>query len=266
MTLQQPEARTRMALAGNTDTDWLKLIALVFMMVDHLGATIYPNAPEMRMLGRIAMPVYAWCLIVGCEYTHNIWRYASRIFLLAVISQPINMVVLQNPWSKLNILFLLGMGVVCIGAIKERRLGSQYWVPLLCFALLGFLRVDYGWKGLAFLLLVYAARKTRGGFAAAFLAYAAFWGAGNSQIVSIGGVALTFLTWPVFAPMIQPFFRMQAMMWMALPFILIPTHTGLRLPKWLGYGFYPLHLLVILALRLLAGDSFVALCRVFGSW
>ena len=41
-------------LAGNADTDWLKLVALVFMMIDHLGVALFGNAAEMRMLGRIA--------------------------------------------------------------------------------------------------------------------------------------------------------------------------------------------------------------------
>ena len=40
------------------------------------------------------------------------------------------------------------------------------------------------------------------------------------------------------------------MAWLALPWILIPTHTGLKLPKWLGYGLYPLHLALIILLRL----------------
>ncbi len=248
-------AKARPALAGNTDTDWLKLVALIFMMVDHTGLALFGNLTEMRVLGRIAMPVYVWCLVTGCEYTRSIPRYALRLFVLAVISQPINMIALQNPWSKLNILFLLCMGVLCIGAIKKKRYFSQYWVPALCFVLLGFLRVDYGWKGLAFILLMYAARKTPGGLVAAFLAFAVYWGGGGSQINQLAGVQLTFLAWPGVGEMLQPFFRMQALMWLALPFILTPTRTGIRLPKWLGYGFYPLHLLLIALVRLLAGGS-----------
>ena len=50
--------------AGNTATTWLKIIALVFMFIDHAGKMCFPAVPEMRILGRIAFPIYAWCMIV----------------------------------------------------------------------------------------------------------------------------------------------------------------------------------------------------------
>ena len=86
-----PAAQKHSLLGGNTDTAWLKVVALVFMLIDHLGVAVFGNLTEMRILGRIALPIYAWCLVVGCEYTHNIFRYALRLLLLAAISQPMNM-------------------------------------------------------------------------------------------------------------------------------------------------------------------------------
>lgn len=257
--------RRPVTLGGNQDTSWLKLMALVFMMIDHMDVALFGNMPELRMIGRIAMPLYVWCLVVGVEYTRDIYRYAFRLFILAVVSQPVNMVALGNPWSKLNILFLLLLGVLSIAGIQKKRYGSQFWVPAACFLLLGFLKVDYGWKGLAFILLMYFARRSAGGLAAMFLAYAMYWGSSGSQITTVMGMPLTFLTWPGIGPMLQPFFHMQAMMWMALPLILIPTRMNVRLPKWLGYGFYPLHLLVIIVIRLLAGDSPAELFGVLGT-
>jgi hypothetical protein len=263
MQAQTLTGRRPTPLAGNTDTNYLKLVALAFMMIDHLGAAVFVTVPEMRILGRIAMPLYAWCLVVGCEYTHDIQKYALRLLLMAVISQPINMVALSNQWDKLNILFLLCLGVVAIAGIKKKRYGSQIWVPLLCYVFLGFVNVDYGWKGLTFLLLLYAARNSRGGLAAAFLAFALYWGTSGTQISSVAGVQLDFLNWPVTGPVLKPFFHLQTMMWLALPFLMVPTRTGIRLPKWLGYGFYPLHLLLIILIRLAMGDTLTGLLSVF---
>ena len=59
-------------LAGNTATGALKIIALCFMFMDHAGKMLFPNVPELRVLGRIAFPLYAWCLVVGFHYTRNV--------------------------------------------------------------------------------------------------------------------------------------------------------------------------------------------------
>ena len=88
------------ALAGNTATGTIKWIALVFMMIEHSGKMLFPNVPEMRMLGRIAFPLYCWALVVGCEYTGSMPRYLLRILLTGVISQPLYMAALNHTWQE----------------------------------------------------------------------------------------------------------------------------------------------------------------------
>ena len=53
-------ARRDKDLAGNTNTSFLKILALVFMLVDHMGVVLFAQAPEMRVIGRMALPLYAW--------------------------------------------------------------------------------------------------------------------------------------------------------------------------------------------------------------
>lgn len=76
--MSTPRNLRAIPLAGNTATGALKLIALCFMMIDHMGKMLFPQVPEMRILGRIAFPLYAWCMVVGFHYTRNPWRYALR--------------------------------------------------------------------------------------------------------------------------------------------------------------------------------------------
>ncbi|HPF88841.1 MAG TPA: TraX family protein, partial [Candidatus Limiplasma sp.] len=81
MTEQQATLSSpRTALAGNTDTSLLKIIALVCMIFDHVGVAYFPGVIELRIIGRMAMPLYAWCLVVGSEYTHDPLKYALRLF------------------------------------------------------------------------------------------------------------------------------------------------------------------------------------------
>ena len=47
-------ARRNPAIAGCTATGVLKILALVFMFIDHAGKMLFPQIAEMRMLGRIA--------------------------------------------------------------------------------------------------------------------------------------------------------------------------------------------------------------------
>jgi hypothetical protein len=247
------------ALAGNTDTSLLKIVALVCMIFDHVGVAFFPGVMEFRIIGRIALPMYAWSLVVGCEYTHNILKYALRLFILGVISQPLYVMALSGSWTKLNILFQLCLGVLAIAGIREKRWYSQYWAPALCLLLLLVMDIDYGWRGLLFILLLYASRDSKGGLAAAFLAAAAFWGMSSYTVNSIFGMRLAFLSGNIFSPVLQLFFQLQGMIWMALPLILIPTRSHIRMPKWLGYGLYPIHLFLLLVAGLITGIPLSAL-------
>lgn len=75
-------------LQTNLDTDLLKLIAIVSMLIDHIGGAFFPTVGMFRWIGRLAFPIFCYCLTVGLLYTHDIKRYLGRLALFAVISQP----------------------------------------------------------------------------------------------------------------------------------------------------------------------------------
>jgi len=217
----------------------------------------------MRIIGRMAFPLYAWCLVVGSVKTRNPLRYGLRLLLLAVFSQPLYMMALNHTWSELNILFTLLIALAAISGIRMHRFGSQILVPVFCYVLLGVFKVDYGWRGLTFILILYMARETRSGLIAAYLAYALFWGTSSSSVRVIFGMELVFLSWTGIGSILAAFFKLQGMIWLSLPLIAGHTHSDLHLPKWLGYGLYPMHLILLILLKLLSGYSFEALMRGF---
>lgn len=65
----------------------LKLIAAVSMVIDHIGVLLLPNLPVLRIIGRLAFPIFAYMISEGCRYTKNRKRYFLTIFLSAVICQ-----------------------------------------------------------------------------------------------------------------------------------------------------------------------------------
>ena len=84
LSIPWPFAPAEVAL--NRDTNLLKLVAMLTMLCDHAGKMLFPQYPVMRIIGRIAFPIYAYCLAAGCVYTRNPLNYLKRIVLLALIS------------------------------------------------------------------------------------------------------------------------------------------------------------------------------------
>ena len=249
--------------AGNLSTGILKLIALFFMLIDHLGAAVFTTCQEMRILGRIAFPIYCWCLVVGLHYTRSVPKYLGRILLTFVLVQPLYAEVMNHRVSSPNLLisfytarpniFLtLFLALAAIWAIREKKYFSHLWAPPLAVALATVLSVDYGWKGVLFIMLLYAARTSRPSIAALMIAYFLFWGTAYKVTQSLFGmpVDLTILPSWLSAPL-SAVMRMEAYGLLCLPFILIPFRKNLRLPVWLSYGLYPAHLLVVWAVKLL---------------
>ena len=98
-------------IRGNLDTGLLKIIALVCMIIDHAGVRLLGNATEWRLIGRIAFPLYLWCMVVGACYTHSPARYALRLLAVGLISQPCFMLGLNHGWNQLNVFFYAFAGL-----------------------------------------------------------------------------------------------------------------------------------------------------------
>lgn len=141
----------------------LKLIAVISMIIDHVGAIAYGKHLirtaayiDYRAVGRIAFPVFCFLLVNGFEKSSDRGRYIGRLLLFAVISQlPYSLA--EHSYSYypnfdgalLNVAFvrpmptclLLTAAVCVVWLVLVRRDASVLWVALAM--LVGNLEISY---------------------------------------------------------------------------------------------------------------------------
>lgn len=98
--------------------DVLKLIAIVTMLIDHIGYMFFPHIQLFRTIGRIAFPIFAYQIALGYKNTSNLPKYSLRLFVFALISYLPYVwfnADLEPNYIAFNVMFLLLAG---IGAMK----------------------------------------------------------------------------------------------------------------------------------------------------
>ncbi len=233
--------------AGSENTSLLKLIAILTMMVDHVGAVFFPSQKYilLRYIGRIAMPLFCWCMVVGACKTRNPYRYALRVLLTGILSQPFYALAFSLPFSNLNVFATLFCGLCAVIGIREKKYLSQLWAPMLALAIPHLVEMDYGTTGVLLIILLYLGRKHKWSIAAAFLAVCLWWWQGDALIFAVKHL-MGITKYPLrYAKMYLN--QVQGCAFIALPLMLIPLPGRIHLPKWFSYGIYGLHLGIIWA-------------------
>lgn len=146
------------------DRSVLKWIAVLTMVIDHVGAILFPDQIWMRVIGRVAFPVYAYCLAEGFRYTSDYRRYLGRLALFAILSEiPFDLAFYGVPFSfaHQNVFFTLTLGLILLWVLerfKEQLLLCAGAFVVLCF-LAQALHMDYGAGGLLMVFAFYLARQ-----------------------------------------------------------------------------------------------------------
>lgn len=219
----------------------IKLIAAVVMLLDHIGVILSDNSEiwiPLRSIGRIAMPLYAFCVARGFKYAKahsTLLRYIRNLFVFSLVSQvPYYFFV----GSGLNIGFTWMFAVMCL--FNYDRLIDRSWrsdaffvrfAPAfaILFFLIGaeFAKVDYGASAVVLCLMFYKLdymndRSARSSCFAVLISWAMCMILQQSSILQL----FSLLGVPV-------------LLWAQKKDNLI------RLPKWFSYVFYPAHLTVL---------------------
>lgn len=236
----------------------LKIIAVATMSIDHIGAilletgllpkitssilgghsaeylpsdyTFWANADMVfRLIGRLAFPIFCFLLVEGFLHTRSAARYALRLGLFALISEiPFDFAVYNKLFANdmQNVFFTLLLGLLAlIGMQYMAQLLEQYApkfrflsvLPLIFCALLAeLLHTDYSAFGVLLIGALYLSRQNR------------------KQQCIIGAIGTA---WEITAPLAF------------LPIYFYNGERGKPNLKYFFYLFYPLHLLLLGAIR-----------------
>lgn len=125
----------------------LKVLAILAMLIDHVGLFFFPDIPIFRIIGRIAFPLFAFLIANGAKHTKNITKYFYRLFSFALVSQ-IPYFLANNkvgePTDKLNVFFTLSMGLLTLIIIRKYQ-NKLVWffATILASAVAFTLNFDY---------------------------------------------------------------------------------------------------------------------------
>ena len=140
----------------------LKLIALITMVIDHIGISY--DLELFRIIGRLSFPIYAFLIVNGFNYSKNIKRYLIRLLVFAVISEIPFQLFKYNHINLTfsNVFVTLSLGLIAIMFLKRyKNKIKKYLIVLLiciCAELLG---SDYGFRGVLLVVIFYLFRNRR---------------------------------------------------------------------------------------------------------
>lgn len=163
---------SRFGLTGNM----LKLLAMLTMTIDHIGVILLPQYRILRIIGRLAMPIYAFMIAEGCHYTHDRRAYLLRLLGLALLCQVVYAAVDRSLYQCILVTFSLSVGLICaVGNARKKKtpgsilaaVGLAAAVYFLCEKMSSFVpgfHVDYGFWGVMLPVIVYFGGRNIGAF------------------------------------------------------------------------------------------------------
>ena len=239
-----PQKKYNMEMTSMT----LHILAMLFMLCDHLWGTVVPGNDWLTCIGRLAFPIYAFMLVEGYFHTKNLKKYICRLLIFAVLSEiPFNLAMgshLLYPIHQ-NVLwsFLISIGLIHWNEkTKTKKLWQRTVVGCLSVIIgytVGLLTmVDFYHAGILTVLVFYFFRARK-------------WWCYPGQLLCLWYINVELLggfSYEIQLGDMTYFLSRQGLALLALiPIWLYRGKQGYH-SKWLQYtyyAFYPLHLLIL---------------------
>ena len=249
-----------------------KLTAIITMIIDPIGAAIlayllytdisasipyntlliiYYINMVLRLIGRIAFPIFCFLLVQGFLHTRSRIKYARNFLIFALISElPFDFCFFGGiDWSHQNVFLTLCIGLLTLWALeviqnKEMHIALKTMVSLLAIAIsltvAAFLKTDYTWTGVLLILGLYFFReKLALQCSIPFIVFLISSIISNLAYVTLQESVLLCLSskWTLFIP--------------ALMIYHCNGKRYMQKGKYFFYAFYPVHLAVLYVIQII---------------
>ena len=232
------------------NSNHLKIIAIIAMTIDHVADLLYPGMPNifisnvMHIIGRLTAPIMFFFICEGYHYTKNVKNYISRLFIFALISHfaycfafGINFIPFSTGdiFNQTSIMWTLAWAVVALHILHGKN-NLKEWQKWLLIILINLITFSSDFSSIAVMTILFMYDR-RGNL--------------KSQMISMmAWLSLYALISYLFVSKTYGLIAMTAI----LVYPLLKNYNGQRGKvkwlKWFFYLYYPLHLIIIGALRL----------------
>lgn len=208
-------------MKGLLNNNQLKIIALISMTIDHIGVQLFPDLIILRIIGRLAFPIFAYMIAEGSLYTKNKRKYLLTISITALFCQLVYFFAERSFDQCILVTFSLSIMLIYIIERKNLLLSflSIWGVSLLT----QYFNIDYGFCGIIVPVFIYFAN-----------------GKTNKLIACVASLILLNIV-------------MGSIQWFslfAIPLLALYNQERGKLNlKYLFYIYYPLHLGIIYILK-----------------
>lgn len=140
-------------------TTKIKILAVILMVIDHIGVAFFPDVYTFRIIGRMAFPIFVYLVVQGYFLTTNFNKYALRLFILALISEIPYDFFMYGEWFTLksqNVCFSLLLVLFFVRLYDTFHYVMNRFLIVTFFSFLAFyMRVDYLWLGTLYAIVFY---------------------------------------------------------------------------------------------------------------
>lgn len=222
----------------------LHIIAMIFMLCDHMWATIL-DYEWLTCIGRIAFPIFAFLITEGYIHTSNINKYIKRMVIFAIITEiPFNLMVSASPIYPFhqNVLWTFVISLLTLKYLNfdnTKNIFKSILIIILAIIIATITMCDYFGAGVMMVVGFYIFRKSK------LLQLL--------MMIYVNMILLQGYSYPIDIAGYTYYFPQQGFAILSLIFIWLYNGKQGYHAKWFKifcYAFYPLHMLILYILTI----------------